>query len=142
MMIEAALLLAAARLALRVLPFRRLVWLFDRPAADRAVTGAQRERLRMEVGRSIWLAAGRLPGPVVCFPRAIAAHLMLRRRGVATTLYYGAARRPEGGPPLTHVWVQDGAQGVVGARRARDCVVLGSYPSVLGNGLAGGRALA
>jgi len=45
---------------------------------------------------AIWTATRHQRERVVCFPRAIAAQAMLRRRGVSTTLYYGAASQ-EGG---------------------------------------------
>lgn len=44
--IEAILYLLAARLALRVIPFRRLTWFFERPPKRPEDTFAERERLR------------------------------------------------------------------------------------------------
>ena len=127
LLIEAALWLLAARLALRVLPFRWLARLFERPPKGPEVVRAERARLRKEVRWAIHMATRQLPGRVVCFPRAVTAQVMLRRRGVGTTLYYGAATEAEGGL-TTHVWVQDGAEGVIGHLMARGYQTLARYP--------------
>ena len=43
---------------------------------------------------------------VHCLARALAAHAMLRRRGIASRLCLGVAR--EGGEILAHAWVETG----------------------------------
>jgi transglutaminase superfamily protein len=127
LLIEAVLWLLIARLALRVFPFRWLAKFFERPAKGPEIVGAARERLREEVRWAIHLATRQLPGKTVCFPRAITAQEMLRRRGVGTTLYYGAAKMPGQGV-TTHVWVQDGTEGVIGHLMARGYHTLARYP--------------
>jgi hypothetical protein len=128
MLLEAALGLTAARLALAVVPFRHLTWLFERRAAWAEVTGMERARLKSEVRWAVKTVSRWLPERFVCFPRAIAAQAMLRRRGVSTTLYYGASRQPEMGI-ITHVWIQDGDEGVIGSLAARGHKVLARYPA-------------
>lgn len=148
---EAIICLHVARLALRVVPFRRLTWFFERPPkrpeatyAEREqlcksslptlyttrkdeITGVEREQLRKGVQWLIDEAAWFLPGETTCFPRAIAAQEILRRLGMGTTLYYGAANLPERG--LTaHVWLQDGSEVIVGHHEAQDYHVLARYP--------------
>lgn len=71
-----------------------------------------------------------LPFKIVCFPRGFAAQAMLRRRGITTTVYYGAASR-SGRGLVTHVWVQDGAEGVMGLRAATGYKVIAKYPGSL-----------
>ena len=127
LLMEAAVCLLLARLALRVLSFRRLMRLFNRPMKGPEVVGAARERLRKEVCWAIERAATYLPGETVCFPRGIAAQVMLLQRRMGATLYYGAAILPERG--LTaHVWVQDGEEGVVGHGTADRYKILAVYP--------------
>ncbi|MDX9956791.1 MAG: lasso peptide biosynthesis B2 protein [Anaerolineae bacterium] len=131
LLIEAAMYLLLARLALHVLPFRRIAAWLNRPPRRTELAGEGRERIRKEVIWAIEQAAKQLPGETVCFPRALAAQAMLRRRGISTTLYYGAATLPERG--LTaHVWVQDGDEGVVGHREAGSYHVLARYPEPRG----------
>lgn len=127
LLMEAAVCLLLARLALRVLSFQRLTRLFNRPVRGSEVVGSARERLRTEVCWAIERTATYLPGETVCFPRGIAAQVMLQQRGIGTTLYYGAAILPERG--LTaHVWVQDGEEGVVGHNAADRYKILARYP--------------
>ena len=124
--VEAALLLVAAKLTLRVVPFARLARTFERAARGPELTGPERQRLIRDVQHAIVASAHRLPGKYVCFPRGIAAQTMLRRRGVSTTLIYGAATLP--GQSLTgHVWVMDGENGVIGHRKAEGYRVLARY---------------
>lgn len=127
LLLEAALSLILARLALRVVPFRRLKPFFIRPVHGPEVDGPARERLRREVVWAISRTARFLPGKTVCFPRGIVAQAMLRRRGVATTLYYGVTTGNSNGS-TAHVWVQDGAQGVVGHRDIATYHILARYP--------------
>jgi len=150
-LIEAVFCLLAARLALRVIPFRWLTPCFERPAERPEATYARRariwkssspklytphkdtisddERKRLREGMQ-WLineAAWFLPGETACFARAIAAQSILRRLGIGTTLFYGAATLPESG--LTaHVWLQDGAVGIIGHDTAQRYHVLARYP--------------
>ncbi|MGE3535913.1 MAG: lasso peptide biosynthesis B2 protein [Candidatus Tectimicrobiota bacterium] len=127
LLLEAAFCLLVARLALRLVPFRHLTWFFQRSGACPEVTGALRRQRIREVRGAILTVTRYLPVRLVCFPRAIAAQTMLRRRGITTTLYYGAARTPEQGLS-THVWVQDGNEGVIGSLAARGYHVLAWYP--------------
>jgi hypothetical protein len=127
-LLEARLYLLAARLAIRLLPFRRLTGYFERPAARPEQAGAARAQAIKDVRWAIWTATRHQRERVVCFPRAVAAQAMLRRRGVSTTLYYGAASR-EGEGLSAHVWVQDGEAEVVGKRSAAGIKVLGRYPA-------------
>lgn len=125
-LIEAILWLAAARVALQLIPFARLTWFFER-ALRQQVHGARREQIREGVQWAIAEGVLYLPGETVCFPRAMAAQAMLRRRGVQTTLYYGAATLPTR-ELKAHVWLQDGGIGIVGHETAKDYHILAQYP--------------
>src|SRR5919199_6567150 len=128
-LVEAIVYVLAARLALNLFSFQRLTWFFERPVKQPELDQAERERALKEVRRTIFRVRQYSPIRTTCFHRAIAAQAMLRRRHVGTTLYYGAATLPERGL-TTHVWVQDGDEGVVGhigAQRHR-YHVLARYP--------------
>jgi hypothetical protein len=130
LLVEAGVSIFSARLALALIPFRRLTPYFERPARVPELTGPERTRQRDAVRRAILAVRWRAPAASTCLHRAIAAQAMLRRRGINATLYYGASRRP-GHPLSTHAWVQDGAEGVIGyATAQRDqCVILAAYPA-------------
>lgn len=128
LVLEATFQLLLARLALRLLPFRKLTWLLNLVPKPANLTEAQRRQLRNDVSWAIAATAAHLPGNTVCFPRGIAAQAMLRRRGVAATLYYGAATVPDEGLSA-HVWVQDGNKGIIGHQEASKFHVLAMYPA-------------
>jgi hypothetical protein len=126
---EAAMSLILARFLLRCLSFRRLALLFSRNISQASMDEGGRKHLREEIAWAIQRAADRLPGKTVCFPRAIAAQAMLHRRGIVTTLYYGAASNLEGSL-IAHVWVQDGSVGVVGMPEPYTFCVVARFPEV------------
>jgi transglutaminase superfamily protein len=126
--LEAAVHIAVARAAVHFVPFRWLSRLVERPLRTAELRGDARTDARAEVRRAIRHASRRLPGATVCFPRALAAHQMLRRRGVATVMYCGASTSAETG--LTaHVWLQDGEVGVTGYLASQRYQTLARYPA-------------
>ena len=127
-LLEATILMVSARLMLALIPFPRLMHLLSRPTHQAEARGDERLSKRKAVRRAIFAVRQRLHKNT-CLHRAIAAQLMLRRRGVSTTLYFGAARLPDKGL-TTHAWVQDGDEGIVGFQTAqKDCYyVVATFP--------------
>ena len=126
-LVEAIFFLLLARLALICLPFKTIARQLQRTPPQREILGEQRRLEINAVRRSIIRAVRLLPVRMVCFPRALAAYAMLRRRSISTTLYYGAVTKPGKGL-LSHVWVQDGCDGVIGFRAAAGYKVIATYP--------------
>ena len=62
---------------------------------------------------------------ILCLPRALAAHAMLRRRGIASRLCLGAAR--EGGALAAHAWVEIGEDKIVGGADAEGFTRLAEF---------------
>jgi hypothetical protein len=137
-----------ARIALRIVPFRWMVRLFERPPRGPVATFARRKRIESSspvsysvsanvitdteqeyyqkgAGGIIELAAFFLPWDTACFPRAVAAQAILRRLGVGTTLFYGV--KPFEGRMAAHVWLQNGNATVVGHHEPGEYRVLASY---------------
>ena len=125
LLLEAAMSLTVARLMLRFISFQRIANTLSRKAARSEIEGPTRELLCREVRSAVERMAGLLPGKTVCFPRAIATQAMLRRRGISTTLYYGAR---DVGSLIAHVWIQDGETGVIGMPEKGDYAVVAKYP--------------
>ncbi|MFN4087732.1 MAG: lasso peptide biosynthesis B2 protein [Alphaproteobacteria bacterium] len=123
LLVEATFSMAAGWLRLHTRPFRELTaWMarpFDRPEPAEEVRLVAVRRVSWAIRR----LAERGPLPFVCFPQAIAAMSMLRRRGIPVALYYGVARSDEKGLQA-HVWVKDGEVPVVGCRAAVGFTVL------------------
>jgi hypothetical protein len=113
---EAAVMLVLARLVVRfVSPARIFAWA-DRPP----------RRLRRfatdEIGWVSWAVENLGAKPwmnALCLPRALAAHAMLRRRGIASRLCLGVAReRGAAGTLSAHAWVEIGDDKIVGGAEA------------------------
>jgi len=130
LLLEALFSLAAIRPTLRCIPFQTLAARMGRPVRGPEPPGAAREQLCRDTRWAILRAARSLPGKTVCFPRALVAQSLLRRRGIGTELYYGAAILPAKGL-TTHVWLQNGHQEIVGCRAAGQYHVLACYSSRL-----------
>jgi len=109
---EAALLLCAARLTLWLVPFRRYrTWLSVDRRRRRGRTVSP--MLVSRVGRAVRIAARNLPFEAVCLPRAMAAKLMLARRGCPSSLVIGSGS-DDGGAMTLHAWLDSGGTIVVG----------------------------
>jgi len=110
---EAAVMLVLARLAVRfVAPARLFAWA-DRPP---------RRIRRFAVDEASWVSwaveqlAASPRTNAQSLPRALAAHAMLRRRGIASRLCLGVAR--EDGEIAARAWVEIGKNTVVGGAEA------------------------
>jgi len=96
---EAMLSLLAARLAVIFISFPRLAARFGTlvPSSDprtlHAAIAATPHQIWMakEISWAITRAARYTPFHALCLPQAIAAHAMLKRRGVGTVMRFGAA---------------------------------------------------
>jgi len=114
LVIQAAFVMAAIRLGLWLLPFRTLRGILARltPAAPvwREPSGASvdADRIAWAVTRvSRFVPAG------TCLTQALAAQLLLRRRGLSACLRIGVARGAEA-QFLAHAWVESQGRVVVG----------------------------
>lgn len=107
--------LARAVLILRRRPFAETARHLTRPARPIAAD----DLLPMRVRWAVQTMSRHVPWRSVCFDQAIAAQLMLRRRGIAAELVYGV--RQAGGRLDAHVWV----------RLADSSIILGGEASQL-----------
>ena len=118
---EAVLWLLAARLGLIFIPFPRLARRLGDcvPPSDpraqqaRAPGVAEDARLAEEIGWAVTRAANHVPFKAVCLPQAMAARAMLKRRGVASVMHFGAAKGDD--TPLdAHAWLDAAGVRVTG----------------------------
>jgi hypothetical protein len=125
---EALLALVASSLAVRILPFRTIAQAATRgrSAAEPALEAGYRQQIE-DVRWSVEAMARRLPWRVVCFQKGLAAHFLLRRRGVPTLLHYGIDNRQEDGL-RAHVWVTSSAGPVIGAEIADQFTCVATFP--------------
>jgi hypothetical protein len=124
---EAACMLTFFRAALNFLPTQRLTMWMDR--YDRKRPSISPTKARETIGRVQWsidAAARHAPLTFVCFPRSLAAYFMLRRRHIASKLFYGVAR--EADQLTAHTWVKVGDCTVVGGESESQFTVLHTFP--------------
>jgi hypothetical protein len=122
---EAAVTLLVARLAVRFAPPARIFAWANRPP---------RRVHRFAVDEVSWISwavenlGARSWMNALCLPRALAAHAMLRRRGISSRLCLGVARA--GGKLSAHAWVEVGNDKIVGAIEAEAFTRLAEFGGV------------
>jgi hypothetical protein len=103
LLLEAFATLLAARCSLVLLPVRWIFRWLERPPHNPAAPNSSEtvEDIRWAV-----LTVARY-GPLsfVCFPQALAAHAMLRRRGIRSIMHYGV-RRSADRQMRAHTWLE------------------------------------
>jgi Transglutaminase-like superfamily len=100
---EAAVTLFLARTAVRVIPAAQVFAWANRPPRH------VRRFATDEIGWVLWAidaAAAKFRKEVLCLPRALATHAMLRRRGITSRLCLGVAREQD--KLAAHAWVEVG----------------------------------
>lgn len=127
--VEALGALIAASAAIKLLPFRAVVGTMNWRRAGHERQPPDERRLAAEVRRAVKRAATRLPWKIVCFPEGLAAHWMLRRRGLPSRVHYGL--RQSQSKLSAHVWVTLGGVVVVGEETTdfHTCVAVFPPPS-------------
>lgn len=126
---EAMILLAFSSAAIRFLPFTRIGKLASGRLGRKSL--GPTDRLAAEVAWAVQACARRVPWRAVCFQQGLTSQIMLRRRGVDSTLYFGAAMGAES-ELAAHVWVKAGQTEVVGCQEAAGYAVLATYPPAPG----------
>ncbi len=109
------LLLGVTRLAINLLPFPRLEPMLGQRLVE-TPDEAPLDDLRAahRIGRAIAAISPFTPWASNCFPQALTAKILLRRRGIVTTLYLGAAFVEGGGALEGHAWLRCGPMFVTG----------------------------
>jgi len=111
---EALIALAIARIAMVVLPFRRIAAWMGTPGAETPVTATAAEiRVAEEIGWAVGVLARRVPWDGRCLAQAMAATGMLRRRGLEGTVTFGVCRG-QTTDLEAHAWLRFGSCMVTG----------------------------
>jgi hypothetical protein len=121
LLVEAVTWLLLARLSLIFISFQKLarhLGTFVAPADARALrakaeNSRDHARLAGEIGWAVTRAARHVPFKAVCLPQAMAARIMLKRRGVDSVLHFGARIGPDK-PIDAHAWLDAAGVEVTG----------------------------
>jgi hypothetical protein len=110
-------LLGVTRLAITLLPFRRLARYFGPLQVE---TPAEVPEEQLVAARRLAWAIARMspytPWKSNCFPQALTAKIWLQRRGIPSTLYLGAALKTGNSGMTAHAWLRCGSLYVTGGR--------------------------
>jgi hypothetical protein len=127
---EAAWNLAAAHVAIRLLPFRWIAPGLGSPGdapPERPISQAQQIEAK-QVGWAIMAQARYFPWDAKCLSQAVAGKWMLHRRGLTSTLYLGVERAHGGEKWLdAHAWLRCGSDVVTGERHHERFKVLAAF---------------
>ena len=111
LLIRAIFWLGIARIILLAMPFRRLS---ERLATEANQPATQPDpALLQRVGFAVRAADNNVPWRSDCFPQAIAARMLLKRQGYATTIHLGV-EKAQGGDIAGHAWLTCGDEVVTG----------------------------
>src|SRR5665213_753161 len=119
--VESLAMLAAARVLVKVTPQQRLVSRMGGgritdakvPNAANGELSANSKSVGFKVGASVERVARFTWWRSMCLEKALAGKWMLRRRGIASTMYVGMARR--GSEFVAHAWLVGEGQTLTGA---------------------------
>jgi transglutaminase-like putative cysteine protease len=116
---EALIALAVARIAMACLPFKRIAAWLGTPGAQSPETATPEDiQVAKQVGWAVSALARRVPWDGRCLAQALAATAMLRRRGLESTVSFGA--RPGVAEGFAaHAWLRLGSYVVTGGREHR-----------------------
>ena len=123
LLLETLFWLILASLAISILPFRQL----GRLASFRGPSQRRRWLDNCQIRWAVIACANRMPWRAVCFQKGLAAHFMLRTRGIPSVLYLGAALDEQRGLSA-HVWVRADDVDVIGGEIASRYAVLATFP--------------
>jgi hypothetical protein len=120
--IEAAIFLAIARTWLLVVPFRKIAETLGTshpaagPKAALAPSSEREDEIALRISEAVKRAAKNIPVHAVCIQQAIAAKMMLGRRGIRCVMHFGVARGlPDSGAAMrAHAWLQTASVEVTG----------------------------
>jgi hypothetical protein len=123
---ESTLLLAIMRAAVRLFPLRRILGAFGlRPGKAATPDTAVPEAAR-RVALAIRTVSGHTPWDSNCLAQALAGSVMLKRRGIAGTLYLGVAKDADAGLEA-HAWLRSHERTLTGGGGLDRYTVVASF---------------
>lgn len=126
LILESTLCLALARLVVSRASFRRLEPYLGAPKQESPGQSSPHQRgCAHRVARGIYLVRRRLPWNNTCLVQAVAAMMMLKRRGQTSTLYMGVTIQDD--EFEAHAWLRCGDVIVTGGEEKDKYKLMNSY---------------
>lgn len=129
LLLEAFFLLGLARILVLTIPFRWLARTVGQHMQESSTEAATADlQLAGLIGQAVCSAAGNTPWESVCLPQAVAGQWMLKRRGIAGTLYLGVAKTEEKPDQLAaHAWLRCGNLFLTGGAGHKQYTVVSKF---------------
>jgi hypothetical protein len=125
--LEAGFMLTFFRIALSFLPMEKLTaWMSRAHLAEPSLSERRQAQLMRRIEWSIDAVVRHAPLKFVCFPQCLAAYFMLRRRRIASKLFYGVTRDDD--QLKAHTWVKVGDRTIAGGDVESRFTVLTTFP--------------
>ena len=124
---EAWCLLGIARMLLLLYPFKKIITMLggqvsvQAPSTAAARIGNEQEQIR----RAIRIACRCAPWRTKCFEQALAGKIMLRKRNISSTVYFGIDK--ENGQLIAHAWLQSEGLSITGGTQHNRYTVIGCF---------------
>lgn len=133
MLTDALLVLVLASIAIRCLPFRRVMAAAGYRGPGNASSGDHGPAIAA-ARRAVERWAAIVPWRTMCFEKGLAFHWLLRRRGIASFLHYGIGERRRDSLSA-HVWVTVDNAVIIGAGAVarHACVMIQPTPARAGS---------
>jgi hypothetical protein len=126
---EAWILLAAARLTLVFIPFRKIAPKLGENITDQLPLARVEKAIhgQQDVRTAILRAAARSPWRTACFEQALAAKIMLKNRKIGSVIYFGVQKNQDN--LLAHAWLESGGITVTGGKDLSPFSVIAGFKS-------------
>ncbi len=120
---EAWVFLAKARWLLLFRPFNKIVpMLKNDPAVSVEADNALLQLVKLSIAR----ASVKSPWRTKCFEQALAARMMLGKRGIASRIYFGVKKNDDSALSA-HAWLQSGNITVTGWQKITEYTVVATF---------------
>lgn len=129
LLLEAFALLGVARMLVLTIPFRWLARSLGEHMRESSLETATADRQQaLLIGQAVRSAAANTPWQSVCLPQAVAGQWMLKRRGIAATIYLGVAKAEQKPEQLAaHAWLRCGEVILTGSAGHRQFTIVSTF---------------
>ncbi|MFC2176409.1 lasso peptide biosynthesis B2 protein [Bacteroidota bacterium] len=123
------MLLLYARILVLFVPFKKLAPKMGEHMKETTTPlSEQASETALKIGRVIKKASQFTPVRSMCFEQAITANIMLQKRGIATTIYFGVLKQKDDGNEMkAHAWIKAGGQTITGNRGMKKFTVVSTF---------------
>ncbi len=127
LLLRVLILLGLGRLTVLVFPFRKIAgWMGEEgKESDEEAVEAEKEYLT-RLASAVLAVSKYTFWKSNCFPQALCAHRILKRRRMAHTIYFGI-KKDEADKMKAHAWLRVGNRIVTGIKGHKEYTVLGKF---------------